>query len=306
MAKTIFETKDVDGNELKLAIVHPTKETLDAANAVQNQVFKEAVNGGALLSIALDKVMEDQGLWDKSRQKKVEDLARKVHEGRVNIKRGGVLTSTGIDRLSVEDGKKLAFDILDDINEQRKLLSDRAIYNARTADGQADNARFNYLVAKSVVYNETGKTVFVDVTDYEKNNNTQHAADAANKLADIMYSIGTDAESNTVEFRFLKRFSFVDDKLRFINPDGHLTDREGKLVDDEGRLVDKDDEWVDIDGNRVDKEGELLIEELAFLDEDGNEVMTLTAPVVEATEEPEEEDAAEEVSEKKKKEPVEA
>ena len=260
--KTKFSVKSND-KELKLAVLHPTDQVLTEANAVQNKVFKEAISSGALLGVTIDKVMREQGLWDDAKQKKVEELAKKINDARYQLARGGIKKSRG---------KELAISILDNINEQRRLLSERSIYASRTADGQADSVRFNYLVSACTVDDETGKKVFPTLADYEAASSGETALAAANCLAEVMYGIGTTSEAKNVEYKFLKRFGFVNDKLQLTNEDGKLIDRSGRLINEDGRYIDANGDFVDINGNRIDIDGNLLVEEMPFLDEDDNPI----------------------------------
>jgi hypothetical protein len=89
----------------------------------------------------------------------------------------------------------------------------------------------------------------------------------------MIYGLDNNYEANLPENKFLKKYKFVDDKLRYINKNNQLTDRDGRLVDEQGRFIDKAGNFVDKYGNRVDSEGEYIAEFKPFLDDDGNPVV---------------------------------
>ncbi len=252
--KTKF-TSNHEGQEVQLAIIHPTNDVLNKANVIQNKVFKEAVNGGAMLGVALEKIMRDQGLWDDTKQELLQELGKQINDYRYQLERGGI---------SKARGKEIALEVIKCIDKQRELLSDRSAYNSRTADGLAENARFNYLVSACTVYNDSGERVFSSLSDYESKSYTQLGADAAKCFAEVMYGFNNLNEANNIEYKRLKEWGCVNDKLQFVNQDGKLVDKNGKLIDENGRYVNEEGKFVDVNGHLIDEDGKLIVEELPF------------------------------------------
>ena len=99
----------------------------------------------------------------------------------------------------------------------------------------------------------------------------------------MIYDLDPNYDKNLPENEFLREWRFVNDKLDFINKDGHTTDGEGRLVDENNRYIayhndeayqnqDKEQSYfVNIDGDKVDEEGEKLAKK-PFLDDDGNPI----------------------------------
>jgi hypothetical protein len=158
-------------------------------------------------------------------------------------------------------------------DEIRDLISVRTSLDNHSAEGQADNARFNYLVSVCVVYNDTKEPYFKNMEDYLNRATDPVALIGAQNLANMLYGLDNDYESNLPENKFLKKFKFVDDKLRLIDKKGRLIDSEGRLVDDQGRFIDDQGNFVDKYGNRVDIDGEYIVEPQPFLDENGNPIV---------------------------------
>ena len=97
--------------------------------------------------------------------------------------------------------------------------------------------------------------------------------DEIRDLISVRTSLDNDYESNLPENKFLKKYKFIDDKLRLVDKKGRLIDADGKLIDEEGRYIDDQGNYIDKYGNRVDKDGEYLVESKPFLDDDGNPIV---------------------------------
>lgn len=173
----------------------------------------------------------------------------------------------------INEAKDLAIKMKVTRDEIRDLISVRTSLDNHSAEGQADNARFNYLVSVCVVYNDTKEPCFKNMEDYLNRSTEQVAILGAQNLANMLYGLDNDYESNLPENKFLKKYRFVDEKLRFIDKKGRLIDADGKLVDENGRYIDESGNYVDKFGNRVDAEGDYIVETQPFLDEDGKPII---------------------------------
>jgi hypothetical protein len=96
---------------------------------------------------------------------------------------------------------------------------------------------------------------------------------AAQNLANMLYGLDNDYESNLPENKFLKKYKFVDEKLRLVDKKGRLIDNEGRLIDESGRYVDENGSFVDKFGNKVDADGDYIVEQQPFLDDDGKPII---------------------------------
>lgn len=157
-----------------------------------------------------------------------------------------------------------------------KLLSEKNSIMRFTAESQADDERFNFLVSRAVVYYDNKKPYFKDYADYLNKSSTEVALQGANTLLNQIYGLGNYDES-LPENKFLKKFKFVDSEYRLINKDGHLVDKEGRLIDEDGSFVAYKDDGtkyrVDKFGNPVNEEGEYVGEPAPFLDDEGNPIV---------------------------------
>ena len=268
----VFKAR-VDEVEKEFLVRLPNLDEQRQGQKEYNRAWTDAVKSGALLRSKLEDFMQEQGLWDEKKQIEVSELGRKINQKEQVLAKGGIKLS---------EAKQTALELKKLRAELRELISKRMELDVHTAEGQADNERFNYWVSTCLVYNDTKKPVFSNLEDYLNNASKEHASTGASKLAELLYNLNSNFEDTLEENQFLKEFKFVDDKGRLINKDGHLVDEEGRLIDEEGYYVDKDGKRVDVDGNPIDEEGNYGFERQPFLDDDGN-------PVVTSEEKPEEE-----------------
>ena len=254
------------------------------ATKVYNRAFRDALESGALLRNKLEDHMRQQGIWDDEKQKQLDDVQRAILENEKKIAKGGI-------RLKV--AKDLALQMSDKRVEMRNILMQRNSLDGNTAEGQADNARFDYLVSASLVYSDSGKPYFKDLADYRNRSTEPVAIEAARRLAQLVYGLDSNYEINLPENKFLSDFEFVDNDLRLINNEGQYVDREGNLLNEDGRFVDDEGNLIDREGNPVTEDGEYKFDQAPFLDDDGNPIVKEEASAEEETEESEPEDEEE-------------
>ena len=255
---------EIDGKEKTFTVRSPSLADQREAQKAYNTAFTDAIKSNSVVRAKMDDVLEDQGLWNKEKQKKYETLQEQLLDGEKRLAKGG---------FSLIEAKKLALKMRNIRLEIRDLISVRTSLDNHSAEGQADNARFNYLVSACVVYKENDKPYFKDLEDYMNRMDDPVALAGATKLAEIIYGLDNDFEKGLPETKFLKKYKFVNDDLRFIDKQGRTIDSEGRLVDENGRYIDEQGNFVDKDGNKVDAEGEYVVDAQPFLDDDGNPVV---------------------------------
>jgi coenzyme F420-reducing hydrogenase delta subunit len=280
MKNQTFKTL-VDGTEKEVMVRTPSLTDQREAQKVYNQAFTDAIKSKAVVRAKMEDVLTDQGLWDKEKQAKLSELQSELldHERKLAI--GGI---------SLKEAKRIAMAMKELREDIRDLISVRTSLDNHSAEGQADNAKFNYLVSVCVVYNDNKEPVFKNMEDYLNRATENMAIVGAQNLANMIYGLDSNYENNLPENKFLKKYKFVDDKLRLIDNKGRLVDEEGRLINETGRFIDESGKFVDKFGNPVDEEGNYVVEFKPFLDDDGNPVSeeetvaAVSDPVVPAVE----------------------
>lgn len=254
-----FKVKD-----LELQVVAPSSVDNKEASKVYNQAFNDALKSKAIVRARLDDILKEQGLWDDAKQAEYNKLQSSLLESERILKKGGI---------TLARAKEVALQMKKDRETLRELISDRTSLDNHTAEGQADNAKFNYLVYACTVYGDNpSKKYFKSYEDYQQRSSELEAVVAAQHVANFIYGLEDDYESKLPENKFLKDYHFVDDSGRLVNKDGKYVDSEGRLTDANGRYIDEEGNFIDKQGNRVDEFGEYIVEFTPFLDDDGNPV----------------------------------
>lgn len=261
--KTRNFTVKIDDKDVEFVVRTPSLEDQREATKAYNQAFSDAIKAKAIVRAKIDEILKEQGLWDDSKQNKFDILQQKILEGERTLAKGGI---------SLNKARSVALEVKNLRAEIRDLISVKTSLDNNTAEGQADNARFNYLVSVCTVYKDNNQAYFNSMQDYLDKSTDIVAIKAAQTLANMLYGLDNDYENNLPENKFLKDYKFVDDQLRLINKEGHLIDEDGRLIDENGRYVDAEGNFVDKFGYRIDEDGDYVVESKPFLDDDGNPV----------------------------------
>jgi hypothetical protein len=262
--KTRTFTAMVDGKEKELIVRSPSLQDQREATKYYNQTFSEALKAKAVVRAKLDDLLVDQGLWDAFKQAKFTQLQSEILENERKLAKGGI---------PLKDAKSIALEMKKIREELRELISVKTTLDTHTAEGQADNARFNYLVSSCTVYKDNNEPYFKNYEEYNNKSGDPVAILAAQNLAGMLYGLDSDYEDKLPENKFLKQYKFIDEKLRLINKDGKLVDENGRLIDETGRFINEAGEFVDKDGNPVDQDGDYIVEFQPFLDDNGQPVI---------------------------------
>jgi hypothetical protein len=260
----------IEGKSREILIRSPSLQDQKEATKVYNQSFSEALKAKAVVRAKLDDLLIEQGLWDGIKQAKFTELQAEILEGERKLAKGGI---------SLVEARNTALKMRKTREDLRELISVKTNLDTHTAEGQADNARFNYLVSACTVYNDTKEQYFKNYEDYNNRAGDPVAILAAQNLANMLYGLEDNYEEKLPENKFLKQYKFIDSKLRLINKEGKLVDENGKLIDENGRYINEQGQFVDKDGNLVDQSGEYIIEFTPFLDDQGKPIILETPKI---------------------------
>lgn len=268
---------DDNGNEVQVLVRKPTQDDYRRGSIIYNKAFRDALEGGSFLRDKLNEFLIKEGIWSKEKQEASEELSLKISEREKELKKGG---------LSLKAARVLALEIKTLRELLKDLISIRVNYDNHTAEGLADNARFDYMISVNILDPNTKQKKFKNVEEYNAVATQPWAVKAATEVASLFYELETP-----IEDAFLSKFNMVDSEGRLVNKNGHLisVDADGKE-----RLIDKDSNYIAYDENnnvyKVDRDGNKIeeIETLPFTDDDGNEY-DKDGNVLEKKEEPVEE-----------------
>ena len=278
-------TVNIDGKDTDFTVVSPSNVHYTEAQKVYNNAFSEAIKSKAIVRAKMEDVLKDQGLWDDMKQAEYTRLAAEINECEMTLKKGGIKLS---------DAKAVALKMRGLRDKLKELVSVRTSLDNQSAEGQADNAKFNYLVSACVVYKNNNQPYYKNLEDYLNSPASEVSIMGAKYLASMIYGLEDDFEKKLPENKFLTKYKFVNEDLELINKEGHRVDSDGRLINEFGRFVDEEGNYVDKNGNPISESGDYIVDEQPFLDDDGNpivdeETKTEETPTEEQQDEPKEE-----------------
>jgi len=251
------EEKRFTFEDKEYAIKPANAEASIEAQKVYNRAFKRAIEEGAILKKSLEDHMRRQGLWDDSKQQEYEELLKKSADIEYKIKSGFYKKASQVRDKSIEL-KKLR-------NQLSSLLTVRNSMDSMTADGQADNERFFYLITACVHDYETQKPVYTSLDDYHEKSDTDLAIECATQFANFAYGLEENYEDKLIENKLLKKLGLLNDKGQLTNKNGQRVDLDGNLLNEEGARIDTKGNRIDINNNPVIEDD--IIDSLEFEDD---------------------------------------
>lgn len=254
-----MQEKKFDFNEKTYVVKPPKAKVVTESQAVYTKSFANAVKSGAILKKALDDHMREQGLWDDEKQQEYLSLIKKQAEIEYKIKSKQITKASEATEKALEL-KKIR-------HKLSLLLSDRNSMDTLTAEGIAEQDRFNFLVTHCVYYYDTQKPVYSSVEDYLEKSSSDEGVKCASEFASFLYGIDDNYEDTFVENRILKKLNLLDDKGNLLNKEGKRVDYEGNLLDENGARVDKNGVRIDINNNPVIDDS--VVDSLEFEDDLG-------------------------------------
>lgn len=262
MIETSF-TVNLDGKDTEFELKTTTFNEQRESQKIYNQTFSDAIKSGSIVRARLDDLLKEQGLWDDKKELKFVTIQKQLSDKEKLLSKGGI---------TLKKAKAVAVEMQNLREEMRELISVKTNLDTHTAEGQADNARFNYLVSVCVVYKDTKKPYFNSYDDYINRSIDPVAIIGAQKLAALMYGLDSDFEKKLPENKFLLKYKLVNNNLEFIDDKGRLVDSEGRLINKDGRFINEEGKFVDKDGNLVDDKGDYIVEFEPFLDDNGKPI----------------------------------
>lgn len=230
----IVESEDSNGNPVRVIVRSPTVEDYKDSQLEYNKAFRDALDSGALLRQRLTDYMREQGIWNDEKQKKSDEYVELIRGMEEKLKAGGI---------RLKEAKDIALQLRETRAAFQLFLAEKNSLDSASAEGQADNARFNKLVRLCVLDEKTKLPFFkrdskkAEEESYNASSNEPWLIEASSELANMLYGLDPNYNQNLEENKFLKEFKFVNEDYQFIDNDGHPTDADGRLINEDGRYV---------------------------------------------------------------------
>lgn len=268
--RTVIDTTDVEGKQLKLAVLRPTNKINQEANMAYNLRMASLIRIGSLnsshrllLRAELEEYLTKLGIWTIDDALEVEKLALEIRAYELMLKKGGI---------KISEGRTIAIQMA----EKRQLIMEkhakRQSFDSATIESQAENFRFEFLLVKCLIFADTGACLLKNHEEYVNRQDETAVVEGAKVLANMVYGLETNMHKSMFEMEWLKDAGMIDDDGRYVKKDGTMTDRDGKLVNKDGRYIDQDGQMVDTFGRPVDECGNLLVDvSQPFIDDESGE-----------------------------------
>lgn len=258
-------TVKVGDKDVTFDVRRPNHKVKTKSDLVYARALKEATDEKVPVQAAMERTMQEQGLWTDEKRTKFEECHKRLLEAEKKLLAGG---NAGLTKSAA---RQLALEMRRDRIELRLLTAERNQLFQHTAEAIAEQARFNYYVSACTVYEKDGKPYFKSVDDYlaRCDENDPVAPKAAEAVSNLLYGLEEQKKfvQTLPENRFLEKYGFA-------NKEGHLIDSQGRLINADNRLVNKDGELINEQGELVDETGNLIaangepkVEFSEFLDE---------------------------------------
>ena len=176
-------------------VIAPTATILIEAKSVYTMAFRKAIESGAYLRKSFDKILEDQGLWSPVKTKRISSLQFLLAklERKLNSK------------IKLSEAKEVAKNLSEARNELRELVYERTALDDRTSEGQAEQARLEYICSVCILDYITRKPVFSSVINMG-DSDPDLVAMCLDRTAGLVYEVDQDFESKLPEQKFFNRF----------------------------------------------------------------------------------------------------
>ena len=237
---------EIDGKTVELAVIQQTAQVAQNASLEYNKTFSASVKSGSLLRIQLENYLSKEDIWTEEKAKRYDEILDLIGKHEQTLAKGGIKLS---------QAREAAIELRILRSSLRDLISERTELESNTAEGQSENARFNYIIANTVVYSDTEEKYFNGVEGYLNSATTQQTIEIASKAAEILYGLGDTYEKGLPENQFLLKYKLANDELHLIDKEGNLCDMSFNRIDDEGYRLDEEGNRIDVQGKPLDQSG---------------------------------------------------
>ena len=268
MAKNKEAEKTVDveldnGQKVQVIVKRPSNKVTTEAQRRGAVTWNKCIQEGIMTKKELEKFMKERGIWDDDKETEQKALIQDIN----NLEKQIYL---GKSRMKLQKAKELAIQMRRKRIELRELLAEKISFETNTAESLSENTKFDFIVSQCT-YHTNGSKVYDSLEDYETKSDDPVAFQAAQALAEMMFSMDKDFESNLPENKFLKKFNLVNEDLSLVNNEGHTVDLDGRLINKEGHYLDADGNRIDKEGNPLNEDGTYVIQG-TYLDDNGKPI----------------------------------
>lgn len=251
--RKLVKVKDENNNEITIMVKKPNSKVLSEAQHVAAKAWTDCVRDKIMTKQELKNFMYQNGIWSAAKDAEQFAITEKINKLEKELYIG---KSPG-QSMKVSEAKDIAIEMRILRLQLRDLIAEKMSLEQNTAESLADNAKFDYIVAKST-FHENGELVYKSIEDYNDNSDSSIAFAAATAMAELLYSLDKDFEANLPENKFLVSQKLVNEDLSLINNDGETVDTNGRRINALGHYINDEGKRIDVDGNLLDENGNYI------------------------------------------------
>lgn len=220
-----MKTTRLEINDNVYFVKKPSPKDSSDAQLYSSKIFNEARKNGAILKIKLQEYLMEQGIWTQEKQTKLLDIVTKMVEIEENLAKG----KNGKFKTKSE-AKKAALELRVLRYEQNSLLMETRDLESYTVEGQAENAKFDYLCSICIL-DVNQNRIFKSIDEYYENADEEYVKKCAEELSYLLYpDVDREWQKKLPENKFLIENKFVNDNLELVDENGNRIDINGEKI----------------------------------------------------------------------------
>jgi hypothetical protein len=199
-----MQSKEFEFDDKEYMVKTPTTRQQQEAKRIYLRVWNES-RKDSVLRPNLEQFLLENGLWTQEQQAEVTSLEQRIGEIEDFLEAGDCDKNTGTEKAIECQQLRL---------ERIALLSEKGSYDGITAEAQAENAQFDFLVSQCLVYNNNEKTkVFSSYDEFLDSDQTELISMASNLLSELIHGVSWNTLlTDTPEYRFLEEQAAAEEK----------------------------------------------------------------------------------------------
>jgi len=250
--KTI-EVKNDSGEVVKILLKKPSSRVLTEAQRISAKIWTDCVRDKIMTKQELNNFMYENDIWNHSKDLKQASISNEIQK----LEKQLYVGKDGQKTMKASEAKNIAIQMRIQRAKLRDLIAEKMSLEQNTAEAIADNAKFDFIVARCSFY-ENGDRVYENLDDYNDKADSEMSYEIATAMAQLLYSLDSDFEKKLPENKFLVDQGYVNEDLSLVNQDGETVDTEGRRINEYGHYINNEGHRVDIDGNLLDEEGNYI------------------------------------------------
>ena len=194
MSDLTFEST-IDGKKVKVKLKPENLETERKSDTEYHLAFTQLMQRGIMPKAALEKMMEDQGVWSTEAEEQLTELQRDLAHMQLELN----------DAKTHEQGLVIAQKMGLLRAEALRMVEVKAAVLMNSCEALADAVRRDAYIAYSLVYADTGKPVFEDFDDYLSRCEEQVVVDARRKVLDESIEVFNSSLTGLPEIEYISK-----------------------------------------------------------------------------------------------------